>query len=64
MVTNPRQRIYVLHILQGHLIGFHFRIFLVNLDNENCFMSFGTIDHIFGPMWANVSVPQETVLVL
>ena len=36
----------------------------MNLDNENFFMSFGTIDQIFGPRWAKVSVPQETVLTL
>ena len=64
MVTNPRLGTYVLHILQGHLIGFHFRIFLVNLDNENLLRFFGTIDQIFGPRCAKDSVPQETVFTL
>ena len=61
MVTKPRSETYVLHILHGHLVGFHFRIFVVNFDNENFFMSLGTIDQILGPRWVNVSVPQETV---
>ena len=30
-----------LHILQEHLSDFHFRIFLVNIDNENFFISTG-----------------------
>ena len=64
MVTNPRPRTYVLHILQGHSTGFHFLIFFVNLDNEYFFMSFGTIDQICGPRCAKDSVPQETVLTL
>ena len=64
MVTNPRLRIYVLHILQGHLIGFHFRILFVNLDKEKNFISLGTIDQIFGPRCAKDSVPQETDLTL
>ena len=36
----------------------------MNLDNENFFMSLGTIDQILGPRWPRVSVPQETVLTL
>ena len=64
MVTNPRLRIYVLHILQGHLIGFHFRILFVNLDKENIFISLGIIDQIFGPRCAKDSVSQETDLTL
>ena len=38
--------------------------YLINIDNEKRFMSLGTIDQTFGPRWANVSVPQETVLTL
>ena len=64
MVTNPRLCTYVLHILQGHLMGFHFRIFLVNLDSEYFFMSDGTSAQICGPRCAKVSVPQEVVLTL
>ena len=63
MVTNPRPLTYVLHNRQGHLV-LHFRIFFVNMDNENFFMSLGTSDQILGPRWASVSVPQETVLTL
>ena len=64
MATNPRPCTYVLHILHGHLIGFHFLIFFVNLDKENFFISLGTIDQIRGPRCAKDSVPQETVLTL
>ena len=34
------------------------------MDRENFFMSAGTIDQIFGPRCARVSVPCETVLTL
>ena len=55
---------YDLHNRQGHLSGFHFRILFVNMDNENVLMSAGTIDQIFGPKCARVSVPYATFLTL
>ena len=63
MITYPTLFIHILHILQGHT-GFHFLIDLTNFDRGNVFISLGIFDQIFGPRWARVSIPQETVLTL
>ena len=64
MLTNPRSLINTLHNRQGQAAGFHFRIFFVNIDKENFFISAGTIDQILGPRCARVSVPDDTFLIL
>ena len=61
-LINPKSLIYTLHNRQGQFSGFHFLIFFVNKDNENFFISPGTISQIFGPRCASVSVPCETFL--
>ena len=53
---------YVLHNLHGHLTGFHsFILLLNNFSEQDSFISFGIIAHIFGPKCAKVSVPYLTV---
>lgn len=64
ILTNPKSLTYTLHNRQGQLLGFHLRIFFVNMDKEYFFISGGTNDHIFGPRYASVSVPFETDLTL
>ena len=53
---------YFLHILHGQFSGIHFLISSLKEDKDDfCFISAGTIFHIFGPKYEMVSKPFHTV---
>ena len=54
---------YVLHNLQGQLLGFQFLIkFLKSFSDFNCFNCNGTVFHITGPKYLSVHFPYNSVL--